>query len=656
MKQKLLFVLLAGAVFGAVCGFIEAAVWLARSAWWFAEAQSIAVGMLLYAALNALLTGLWGLCAASRMDTRTFQRRALLFSLSAMGFVFGGYYVNWLYFPKLKSLPSLAFTGSWTVAWLAIAARLLRKRPASSEAHRAGGLAFRPLGLAALGLVAVAGVSLVLPQVSRRTHQPTAGPAPSSRAAHPNVLLIVMDTVRADHLSCYGYGRPTSPNLARMAQDGVVFEQAWTTAPWTLPSHASLFTGFYVSQHQVERGHRRLDDRFETLAELLRDQGYQTAGFSNNAWVSRATNFDQGFGYFEDFKGSWGAWKTISVLAAMQIKDRIWKPLIHGVRPGAATRTNQAVRHWLDRILDPAQPFFIFINYLDAHFPYLPPEPYRSRFLQPENQARGLELIANRKLQEALDMVPPPVDFDAATREMLSDLYDGQVASLDAHIGELVDELRRRGLLDSTIVIVTSDHGENLGAKGFFEHRFGLYQSVLHIPLIMRYPKALPKGARFAEPVSLVDVMPTILELAELEAPMLAAHGGGINLVGSGVSVPKDRLLLAEYGAPLDLLIRFKQHNDKPFDEQHFTRDIKSIRRGSLKFIWASDGQHELYDVSQDPQEETDLLRALPEQAKAMEESLQQLLTVRQPVGTPEAAPELDDATRAQLRALGYLQ
>lgn len=652
MRHKLFVALAHGALVGALVGAGESLILLARIPVWPLVTWTIPIAMAIYGVLAMLLTGVWGLFAL-RLDSNRFQMRSLAFSGLAMVYLLGGFYANRLWFPELSSVPSLLFTGVWTLLCLLGVWVLLQvRRAATPDRTAATGVGMgRARFVMTLGLVGLAAVSLVLPRVRRWSDHPvpprTAGPSD-----RPNVLLIVMDTTRADHLSCYGYPRRTTPNLDRLANDGVLFEQARSAAIWTLPAHASLFTGLFLSQHGADRSHMRLDDRFTTIAELLHDRGYQTAGFSNNSWVSPATNFHQGFEVFEEPQlASW-------VLSRLALPSLVEKLLARSVFPGArgdAAMTNRRIRRWFNTVYEPHAPFFLFVNYLEPHYSYEPPRPYRRRFFAAGREAAAWAL--EKRLRTPSERVPP-ILLSEEQRAILSDLYDGELAYLDARIGELLADLARRALLDETLVVVTSDHGENLGDHQLFQHQFCLYETLLHVPLILRYPPALPAGVRVTEPVSLVDVVPTVIKMLGLEAPSLQALLPGQSWAGSPLAVPADRAIVAEYEPRLDFLPRARRSHKgpQPLDEAYFTRHLKTLCREGFKFIWASDGRHELYDLGQDPEESHNLMSAFPEKAKAMEEELFQHLLTLKPIGSPEPAPDLNTATREQLRALGYLQ
>ena len=654
MQQKSLSTLLMlGGIVGASFGLVESLVVLGRLRLWPLGVLTVPAGVVLYGLIGCVTAWLWVLLAHRRPLSRVHVR-AVLFSVLTMAYLVGGFYINRFCFPAIGTLPSLLFIGAWTLMW-AFGAWLLRRGRAEpgGASSRASGARGRGLRIAGLGVCAAFGLSF-LPAIFWSDEPRSVGRQASRESTtRPNVLLVVMDTTRVDHLSCYGYPRNTTPHLDRFAEEGIVFEQATAAAPWTLPSHASLFTGLLPSQHRADWTHQRLDDRLVTLAELLREHGYQTAGFSNNGWIGRALNFDQGFDYFVE---TWEGNQLVSRLALVGIARKLERMLRRAAGPSErsdranAARTNREIRRWLDTARDAQRPFFLFVNYLEPHFPYEPPEPYRSRFVQPAHQR-----VARKLNPSAFTRLAPPVQFDATVQATLTDLYDGEIAYLDMRVGELLEGLTARQLLDQTVVIVTSDHGENLGDHAIFEHQFCVYETLVHVPLILRYPRRFPAGIRVAEPVSLVDVMPTLVKLLGLEAQTVEAASPGRSWVGSGLAVPPDRTILAEYAPPLPRLKDYRRRN-QALDERYFTRRLKSLKHGHFKFIWASDGRHELYDVSQDPGESQNLTQTLPDTAREREAELHQLLAAVQPVGTPEDVQPLDEATRQQLRALGYLQ
>lgn len=612
--RRLRFAALAGGVTFAVWGLVEAAVQLAPVPWWPAVTTRAAQAMAVYAVVGALFVGAWGATSLG-LDAATYRVRALAVGVLAIAYILVGFHINRAFFGSYASPPSLLFTATWTglLCWL-----LLRlRRPARGAVADAGTRLDRVLYGGVAGVLLVALVALLLPGIW--TRPAGAGAAqPAAGAARPNVLLMVMDTVRADHVSAYGYPRPTTPSLDRLAREGALFERASTAMPWA-PAHVSLLTGLYMTQHGTNAQQRVLDPRAVPLAEMMQAEGYETLAVSNNGWFGRWANVQRGFDHFIEI---WRGDRLFNRLTLGQIARGIAGPVLTDENDANGPLTNRLIRRWLDHERDARRPFFIFINYFEPQFFYEPTEPYRSRFLDPSRR----ELARWRALR-ALNRTPPPVHLDAPTRAVLSDLYDGEVAYLDAIVGELIDDLRERGILDQTLVLVTSDHGENLGDHALVEHRTNLYETVLHVPLLARYPAAFAAGTRVSAPVSLVDVVPTVLALTRSRVPApLGAMLAGRSLVGPPGD--DDRPIVAEDSASTELMKRYQ----KPFDERYFTRSLKSLRQGAWKFIWSSDGRHELFDLAGDPGETTNLMDQASERGRAMEARLHAFLGALRPL------------------------
>jgi arylsulfatase A-like enzyme len=317
----------------------------------------------------------------------------------------------------------------------------------------------------------------------------------------PNLLVIVVDTLRADRLSAYGYSRATSPNIDRLAQQGVLFEKAISTASWTLPAHISMMTGRYP--HQSPLGFTRVDPKHPTVAEALRARGYRTAAFSDNLiYFTRAHGFGPGFIRFEDFFGSWrdafartlyGRKFVDLVLPRLGYGDLFW-------RKGAEKITDRT----LDWIRSDSRPFFAFLNYFDVHDPYVPPQPYRSMFSR--HASPGGKLMAD-KLRQVSQLTPDELQGE-------SDAYDGAIAYVDSQVGRLLESLEQQGIAEDTVVIVLSDHGEMFGEHQLLLHRNCLYRPVVHVPMILRWPGRIPAGKRLTQPVSIASLPATLAHLA----------------------------------------------------------------------------------------------------------------------------------------------
>lgn len=373
----------------------------------------------------------------------------------------------------------------------------------------------RPRRFLLLSLPAVIGVAAGLGFMSydrvvleeRRTTN--ALPAVDSKA--PNVLLVVLDTLRADRLSDSSSARQTTPNLAALAQRGVLFQEARSTAPWTFPSHASLFTGRWP--HELKLGtDRPLDGTFPTLAEFLSSKGYRTSGFVANTYYCNSWyGLARGFAHYEDYYDQNVA-VSIGEAARCSALGRRLLELTEGsenVRAGDtspqkdAGQINEHFLKWVSR--QEGHPFFAFLNYIDAHDPYIPPSGFEGRFgLKPET-AEEIDLLRSWHLISKKMLTKHDV-------ELAIDSYDDCVSYLDEQLGRLFSELDRKRILENTYVIITADHGEGFGEHDQFLHGKSLYREETHVPLIMFGPSGIPRNRKFDQPVSLRDVAATLAD------------------------------------------------------------------------------------------------------------------------------------------------
>jgi arylsulfatase A-like enzyme len=439
--------------------------------------------------------------------------------------------------------------------------------------------------LAAVALLALVGV-----QGGQRGQERMATTRlPSAAAGAPNVLVIVVDTLRADHLSTYGYARATSPNLDRLAQQGVLFENAISTSSWTLPSHASLVTGRYPHEHGAERG--RLDARFTTIAEALLARGYRTGAFSANVvFFNRAQGFGRGFLHFEDYFQTVGD-ALIRTLYGREAKKYLlpYAPFEDIVGRRSAADINRSALRWIER--DTTRPFFAFLNYFDTHDPHVPEQPYRRKFSTQEHPGGILNDDIRR---EDPDLTPAQLQGEI-------DAYDGSVAYTDEHIGRLLAALRQWGLLQNTFVFVTSDHGESLGDHNLFLHRNALYRELIHVPLIIVRPGVVPAGWRIAQPVTNAALPATIMTLVGADG---AAEFPQRSLTRSWTA-DSDR---SDWPAPIAELARFRWGPPRRPSTHGAT---KSVVTSDWHYIIHEKFGVQLYDWKHDPEE----LRNLAQQA-----------------------------------------
>lgn len=328
---------------------------------------------------------------------------------------------------------------------------------------------------------------------------------PSVSPNSPNVLVIVIDALRADHLSSYEYERLTSPVLDDIASQGVLFENAFATSSYTFPTHVSLLTGLFPSEHGARwTATQALNNGpYPTISETLRSRGYRTGAFSANTfWFTREYGFGRGFIHFEDY------FHSIEDMVLRTVYGRaIEKYVLHRLgfedipARKSAVDINSSLIRWIDR--DREKPFFAFVNYMDVHDPYLPPQPYRNKFSNSENPGGILNWRLGRE------------DIELTSEQLQGeiDAYDGAIAFVDDQIGQLLNEIRERDLSENTLIIITSDHGEAFGEHGTFLHGKSLYLEEIQVPLILWLPDYVPAGLRVVKPVTNAWIPATILDL-----------------------------------------------------------------------------------------------------------------------------------------------
>jgi arylsulfatase A-like enzyme/Tfp pilus assembly protein PilF len=484
---------------------------------------------------------------------------------------------------------------------------------------------------------AVAATDQGSPQSERRRQElreaSAAVPRSAARPEMPNVLLVVIDTLRADHLGAYGYGYPTTPNIDRLADQGVVFETVVSQAPWTAPAIASLFTSLYPSVHGLDGGIRwgesatppnnalpfavqkTLPLHHQTLAEVFRGAGYTTAGFVSNLYVNAIFGFAQGFDHYDDEHGDY-------LLDEGEVKRR-------------AEVTNARVFEWLKAGVQ--EPFFLLVHYNDPHWPYEPPPPYGEEFVA---EYRGsLTPTTTREIVVTHHEIPPPIS--AQDLAYIVGLYDGEIQYVDAHLGRLLETVGKIPTQRELITVLTADHGEEFLDHGAFNHGYTLYEEQTFVPLIVSAPSRF-KPRRVRQQVRLIDAAPTLLELAGVDS-------GGARFQGRSL-VP----LMAGAGlAPLDA-----------FSEATNIGQQSALRSAdSLKLIHSSiDPQWLLFDLGTDPRERRDLaaqkdarLNELAARLDAWHEANRVLRSEIDVSGTGADQVVLDDTTQKGLEALGYI-
>ncbi len=461
----------------------------------------------------------------------------------------------------------------------------------------------------------------------------------------PNIVLIVLDTLRPDHLSCYGYPKQTSPNIDKIAAEGALFKRSFSTAPWTLPSHASMFTGTYVSRHGLDKGKEKLPDDFVTIAELLHREGYLTASLSSNIWVSEITGLSRGFEYFKNAKEI--PYQNVKNLNLFQkaVKEiylnYFFKKYDYGAR-----EINGMIKDFFKRKSQTDKPFFLFVNYLETHLQYKPLRKYKNIFLNKDYQRQAKYVNQDAAKFNAGMVSMTDEDFD-----VLRALYDAEIRYVDFRLGEFISILRELNILDNTMLIITSDHGENLGEHGLMDHQYSLHDTLINIPLIVRYPEVFSGGSVIEYPVQTVDFLPTICELLQLSKSALPFE----QMQGESFLNARDKTaqrdVFAEY---LNPRIQVLQRICPDKDWTAFNAKLQAIRTDEFKLINSSDGKNSLYNLIDDPGENHNVILDFPNVA---EELAQRLVSWTKKVAknVEHSEFEIQSDVRRVLEGLGYI-
>jgi arylsulfatase A-like enzyme len=449
----------------------------------------------------------------------------------------------------------------------------------------------------------------------------SASPQPAHKGM--NVLLLVMDTVRADRLSLYAYKRQTAPNLERIAARGVKFDQARATAPWTLPSHASMFTGLWPHQTGVSENHP-LDTTAPTLAEFLASHGHLTAGFVANTYYCNSWfGLGRGFSHYEDFYDEDQVVSVTETLRCSTLGRAVVSlarlPLAVGRGRKTAAQINRDFLEWLSEKED-ERPFFVFLNYFDAHTPYIVPEECDQHFGRRAESPADLALLFDwekRAKQGASEN-------DMA---LAADAYDDCIGYLDAQIGNLIDELDRRGLLKDTLIVITSDHGEELGEHELFGHGRSLYSQEVHVPLMIVAPGHSAAGRVVSEPVSLRDLPATFVDLLGYahDSPFPGKSLARYWKSESGAVGPSSSPAYSE------VALRDKVSKN-PNRAPAWRGPMQSVVADGRAYIRNADGRAELYEIRNDPAELHDLAASAPSKAMIkLRQVVQSLLDENRP-------------------------
>jgi arylsulfatase A-like enzyme len=406
-----------------------------------------------------------------------------------------------------------------------------------------------------------------------------------------NVILITISSLRADHVSCLGYTRDTTPNFDAFAGENILFRNAFATSGWMMPAHGSIFTSLYPTLHGATHIDKSLGDEHFTLAEILSDNGYHCAGFCCNPRLDREHGFAQGFDLYDDYSVS-------IMLESLAFGD---KESVDINRQRTNALINDAAFRWLQN--NTHRPFFMFIHYYDNHWDYLPPSPYSERYDPDYNGPIDGTQIAREPL-----FSNPPSKRDI---QHIIALYDGEVKQTDNDLGEILNVLQDTGVSDNSIIIIMGDHGEQFYEHGHTSHQ-GIYEELIHVPLVVSIPSVRAKCKTIDSLVSQVDILPTILDYLQIPAPEQYS------------------------GKSLRPLIEMREKSVNEYISAEYTGgavpDCYAVRSIRYKYCQEAESEAFGYDLAKDSGEQKRMvLDNFPKEIKALEENLGRFVKAKKP-------------------------
>jgi len=443
-----------------------------------------------------------------------------------------------------------------------------------------------------------------------------------SRHKRSSVILISLDTVRQDHLSVYGYFRKTTPFLESLATESVVFTNAYSQISVTTPSHASVFTGHYPSEHKlVANGWKLLDWKLPLLAEALRSEGYQTGAVIASRILGRYHKLDRGFDYYED-----------------RIVERPGKQSASNPDDEEDAKTKKRMagevikfaKEWVSG-LNSDKPFFLFLHFYDAHKPYIFPEGWNKPFQNDEAFAKYLEENAYLLKEQY-----PEVND-----------YDNTIYYLDQSLQDFFGFLKQKNLLDNALIIIFADHGEGLGQHNFYRHNLYIYEEQMRVPLLLKFPQSAYAGKKISAQVSLIDIAPTIFDFIRIKDPQKASGKSLLPLVRGLQTEIRPCTFIERCWFP-------KTKSEKETEEIIATGKKAGVVCGQWKLIWSELGDSELFDLGDDPRELKNLKDFAPKKYAELNSILQEHLKKVQFGIVKEQ--KISEKMQKTLKSLGYAQ
>ena len=432
----------------------------------------------------------------------------------------------------------------------------------------------------------------------------------------PNIIILVLDALRTQNMSTYGYDKNTTPYLDKISKQATLYKNAIASSYWTLPSTASLFTGTYTSTHYLIRNGDKLDNKYVTLPEYLNKKGYQCIGLSPNPFVSKYSKLDRGFHIFDDyykesikhklnditehfFEGSSGDKKDGQINKIYNkisdydvFKQFYW--MITGNFDKFATSINKKIKYYLQN-RSKNKPFFIYAHYTETHSPYVVPNKFRSKFIDDKDTKPW------RINQDYFNYYTSDEKLNEKEFNIIRSIYDGTISYLDEKVYDIYTYLEKNNLLKDTILIITSDHGDQLGEKKLFFHVFSLYDTLVKIPLIIKFDDNTRIDSIENNIVQNTDIFPTILNLLNEKNQDINRQIQGNSLLNKKNQKRGDYAISELYKPFGPRLIKYR-HKLKQFDKK-----LLAIRNNEKKYIYSSNGMHELYDIKYDKLEKDNL-------------------------------------------------
>ncbi len=660
MKSRMTVGALVGAIIALIWWAVEWKLCLTRDFSWVRadgfrglEMGLTAYGILLYLGAGSVLGAILGLVLLKSRRPGRLACFLLPFLLGLPVFARLLVVINHDYLPELRSTASIIGNVGYGVASLILLLVFYRwvaasvREPGGTPLRLARGL-FLVLWIGMLGLGSIA-------IIMWHSSGPHAGESRSGGARNPNVIMVLIETTRADHIGCYGYKRDTTPNIDALAKEGVVFENYYTAAPFSGPSKATLATGLFPYNNGVRSMPQRIRRDVKTLAQVFRANGYRTGGFASGLFMGPQFGYHRGFETYECLGTPYDLFRFTTALRGLELTLNRLTPWYmdenERVRVEDATRAVPRVLNWIDS--DAADPFYCLLEFNEPHLDYVPPPPFNKKFTEDYPGYTLMKDISTRKIPR-YDVI---YDFDKlgySQRDVAQSiaLYDGEIAYVDWAIGNLVAGLRKRGLLDNTVLMVTADHGENFGEHGIYFQHTQLYEAALHVPMVVHYPRQL-QPARIKGLVGEVDVFPTLMELAGISytAPL-----DGVSMLRKIDNDVSNYPLFAEDDIMRDPAL--KRYPNYRVYLPGVAGKWRMIREGDWKLIYipnATGGEYELYDVVKDPLERNNLYATEPAIGERLRLRLDQWIE-QDKSGEKDLDPAMLKAREKELRALGYIQ